>query len=1117
MLHQLRAKWPLAVVCLLVASIAWGQASAGSITGAVTDPTGAVVVGASVELTNVATNTRRVITTNEAGLYNLPQLQPGTYNLRVETAGFKAQERAGINLQVGQVARIDFTLEVGNVTEVVEVTGGAPLLQSETTEIGTVIENQRILDLPLNGRNYLQLASLIPGATTDGPSSSQGQQRMGGARNEFSMNVSGQRVHFNHYSLDGLENTDPNFNTYLFLPSLDALQEFKVESGLFQAEYGRAIAQINVSTRGGTNEFHGAFFEFLRNAELDAKNFFDNPNNPIPPFKRNQFGFMVGGPVIKNKLFFMGNYEGLRERRAVTNTSSMPRLSDRAGDFSGLRNSDGSLRQIFDPASRVIGPGPTGVNTVVSSTPFLNNMIPANRVNSTSATVLKEFYPTPNQGAADQISQNFLSNESARIDNDQYTVRVDWSQNDVSNWFFRFSESNELEYRPFVVPGQGNNVDTDPYQAVLANTRLFGTNMVNEIRGGVSRLSNGNIQTRANEDDVVSRLGIGGVANNPLFWGIPVFQINNYSTVGECNDCPFVNWDTVFQLKDDLSWTTGKHNLKIGTDLRRTRYNQIGAVVPRGRFTFNGQFTSSKETTTTTSGYSVADFLLGHISNSEGQVGAPIAAFRTHYIALYVQDTWKLTPKLTLNLGLRWEDEPPYYDKHDAIVNFDFRWDHSFQPIPVRLGEGDPNEGSQGFSWPAEVGYVRDGRFGRRAGVNDPNDFGPRIGLAYRVTDKTVIRTGAGIYYVRDIGNAVFDVVRNAPFTTRAAEPANNLVPNQTYARPFTRTATPSFLLINQHGERSSYVNQWTFGVQQQLTEHMSLEVTYLGSSGVKLRRLTSYNTPPPGPGDQSARRPFPIYGVFQNMNAPSHSSYHALQARLQHRFSKGLTVLSSFAWSKSIDNGSGIRTTDGDPLTPSNNYNLDAERGMSAFHFGRRWTTSWLYELPFGKNSSSAALRHIAGGWQIGGIFTLQDGFPATAACGSGSNAFQNGGGGCYPDVVASAGSVNLDRSAQTIDRFFNTEAFVDRLPGGEQFRYGNSARNTIIGPGIINWDASISKTFPISEPMRLEFRAEFFNAANHPIFGQPGPTLRSPNYGKLTSIRIDARTTQFGLKLYF
>jgi hypothetical protein len=1091
----------LFAIVLALSPLVRAQAPTGQITGTVTDPSGAVVSGATVTATNNATNARRQTATNEDGLFSLPALPPGNYQLQVEASGFPKQVTEGLELQVGQVARVDFALRIGNVSETVQVSGAAPMLQSETAELGTVIENKRIVDLPLNGRNYLQLASLAPGATTNGPASSQGQQRMGGARNSFALNVAGQRVHYNHYTLDGVENTDPNFNTYLILPSIDALQEFKVESGIFQAEYGRAIAQINVTTKSGTNAIHGAAFEFLRNSQLDAKNYFDRGNQPIPPFKRNQFGVTIGGPLKKDRIFWLFSYEGLRERKALTSTGLLPNEMQRAGDFSNLSV------QLVDPLTKVIQN-----NQVVSSTPFPGNRVPANRISPLSSKILNDFYPLPNISAPN----NFINNEGRRSDSNQYNGRLDFIESTNSSWFFRYSQADDPQYLPTFIPGMGNNVQIEAKQPVLANTRLFGVNKVNEFRFAVNRFISQNIQTRANTTNIVQELGIPGLDTSiPLFWGVPFFQISGFSSVGECNDCPFVNWNTSFQVKDDFSWTAGRHQIKFGGEFRRVRYNQIGAVVPRGRFTFNGQY----------SNVPMADFLLGFMSSSEGQVGAPIANYRSSYYGLYVQDAWKVTDKLTLNLGLRYEAEPPYYDKHDAIVNIDYAWDNSHDPIFVRAGTGDVLEGSPKFPVEPPFQLVRDGRFGRRAYKSDWNDFAPRIGLAYQLSPGTIIRSGAGIYYVRDIGNAVFDIVRNIPFTIRQNEVANSLTPNLSWDRPFTQTGAPTFILANQFDEPTSWVGQWSLGVQRELTKNMSLEVSYLGSTGVHLRRLQTYNSAPPGPGSTNSRRPFTyLNGNIQTMTAASHSTYNALLVRLQHRFYNGFTLLSSYSYSKSIDNGSGVRTTDGDALTPSNNYNLNAERGRSAFDFRQRWTNSFVYELPFGKGkrwlNGNAFANAVIGGWQIGGIITLQAGFPNSIFCGPGN--WQNNDTTCYADATGL--KPELPRGEQDPSRWFNLDAFTNRLgiPNNRpqditQYRYGNAGRNVLDGPGIIAVDASVTKTWTLYEGYRLEFRGEAFNLPNHPLWGQPNTSPGSPTYGVIGGTRIDPRDIQLALKLIF
>lgn len=1086
------------------------QTPSGEISGVISDSNGSVVAGVRITLTNSATNAVREVQSNDSGLYAIPALPPGIYTLKVEKAGFRAVERRNIEVLVGSANRIDVTLEVGEMTNTVEITGGAPVLQSENASIGTVIENRSIVELPLNGRNYLQLTSLIPGATTNGPSSSQGKQRMGGQRNSFALNVSGQRIHFNHYSLDGIENTDLNFNSYMLLPSVDALQEFKVESGLFDAEYGRAIAQVNVSTKSGTNQFHGTLFEFLRNSALDAKNYFDRPNEPIPPFKRNQYGATVGGPVIlpkfngRDRLFFLFNWEGLRERKALTRTPALPLTAWRNGDFSGGAT-------IYDPATRVFD---SAGNVIRAPTPFPNNRIPENRIHPVSKKLLA-FFPLPQ---AERTGANFVNNEARRVDADQYTYRIDFTESSKSTWFFRHSISRELGYDPFSIPDMGINTDTDVQQGVVANTRTFGSNKVNDVRFGLSRLVNAHISPRANTVNVVKELGINLPSDNPLYWGVPNIVITGLDGLGEESDAPFINYDTTIQLVDNFSWTLGAHSWKFGGELRRVRYNQIGGVVTRGRFTFDGRYTNNGARTGATGGHAFADFLLGDFNRSEAQIGAPIANFRSNYFALYLQDNWKITPRLTLNYGLRWENDQPFRDKYDAIVNIDFRWDNSMEPVYVRAGEGDAFEGNPAFRLAPDVKYVRDGRFGDRAYQNDLNDFAPRLGIAYQFGPKTVLRAGAGIYYVRDIGNATFDIVRNAPFTIRRDEPAESFRPNLSFEQPFARTGAPTFILINQFGERTSYVAQWSFGLQRQLTGDMTVEATYFGSAGVKLRRLTSYNNPEPSqrPNTNDAR-PFPKFGSFQVMNAPSHSSYHALYLKAQRRFSRGLTFLSSFSWSKSIDNGSGIRTSDGDSLTPSNNYDLELERGLSAFDFRRRWTSSWVWELPVGKGKRLLGDNRLAdfvlGGWQLGGILTLQDGFPFTVQCGPGN--IQNGGGICYPDSTGA--DPNLPRSRQTRTRFFNTDAYVDRIPATGNFRYGSTARNSVIGPGIISFDASANKKFNLTESKYVEFRTEVFNLPNHPIWNPPGAQLRTANYGVINSTRIDSRQIQFALKLVF
>ncbi len=1094
------------------------QAPTAEITGTIADSSGAPISGAAVTVTNPATNQTRATKTTDAGIYVFPTLPPGVYNLKAESSGFSSQVRNGLELQVGQVARLDFSLTVGSVSEVVEVRGGAPVLETETANIGAVVENRRIVELPLNGRNYLQLVSLIPGATTNARPPGVAQLRMGGARSDFTVSVSGQRLAFNRYTLDGIENTDVNFASYLLLPSIDALQEFKVESGVFQAEFGRGTSQVNVSTRGGANQFHGVLFEFARNAVFDARNYFDAPGREIPAFKRNQFGFTVSGPVTipkivngKDKLFFMANYEGLRERKGLTQVATVALPQQRTGDFSALP------RGIFDPATRAYGAG--GQVTAVS--PFPGNVIPSSRLSPVTTAVFQKYVPAPN--GATSIDGGFYVNSEGRNSNgDQLTARTDFLRTSNDSWFFRFSRNKDTGYVPAILPDQGNNVDVLVHHGVLADTRVIGANKVNEARFGLVYLSAANIQRRAFTENAVAQLGIRDIpgATVPLWYGVPVFNVTGFSLIGDCSDCPWNGWNTSLQFLDAFTWTRGKHSLKIGGDFRRVRFNNAVPGRARGRFGFDGRFTQNPLAAVRSStGSAVADFLLEGINNSETLVGSPVSNFRNFHLGLYVQDAWKVSQKLTVNLGLRYENEPPWVDKYDAIVNMDYRWDHSITPAFVRAGTGDLYEGNPALQAPTTVAQVRDGRFGRHLAEWRKTDFAPRLGIAYMLTPKTVIRSGAGIYWVREISNSDFEVVRNPPFSAQRGEPAAFEIPNLNFQRPFAQpVSVPTFALAVQFKEPTAYVGQWSWGLQRQLTEDTMVEATYIGAAGNHLRRMQIYNQAPPGPGDIQARRPFPQLGTVQTVTGASHSTYHALQLKMQRRFSKGLTVLGSFSYGKSIDNGSQIRNTATETLTPSNDYDLRLERGLSGFDFRRRWTTSWLYELPVGRGrrylgGANRAVDAFVGGWQFGGILTFQDGFPVTAYCGGGL--IQNGGGVCYPDATGAA--VRLPKSEQTVRRFFNTGAFVDRQAGGAPFRFGNVARNSLPAPGIANWDCSINKMFRLSEHGRLEFRAEAFNLPNHPIFGPPGGTLRTANFGVITSTAVDSRQMQLALKLSF
>jgi hypothetical protein len=1110
-----RAFAGLIVACF--SAVTDAQITSAEITGTITDSAGAVVAGATVTATNPATNTQRTATTSGAGVFNLTALPPGVYSVRVERQGFSSQVRTGLELQVAQVARLDLTLQVGSVSEVIEVQGGAPLIETDNTSLGTVIENQRILDLPLNGRNYLQLAALTPGATTAAPASFVMGLRQGGTRSLFTLTVSGQRILFNRYLLDGLENTSPNWQSYIFLPSLDALQEFKVESGITPAEYGKNATQINVTTKSGTNDFHGTAWEFLRNSFFDARNYFNPRGTAQPPFKRNQFGFTFGGPVLipkvingRNRLFFMVNYEGLRERKALVQPATVPPSAWIEGDFSAVTT------PIYDYRTRLLN---SAGNAIVSSTPFPGNRIPANLLQQISQRYMRDWMPRVSATTA--AANNFVNTEGRPTDNDQQNARFDWVQTNSSSMFFRYSHSGEIQYNPTPIPQHGTNVTVQAHQGLLAHTMVIGANKVNEFRAGVSRFENANVPPQAGIRNVVQELGIPLDSSIPLYWGVPNVTFGGgFTLAGNSADSPFINFDTLIQANNNFAWTTGKHSMKFGGEITRTRFNQLGGVTTRGRFSVNGQYSSAGPAgSPIVSAHNIADWMQGAFSVSESQSGVPLANYRNWYFAFYFQDNWKVTRKLNVNIGLRWEDYTPWIDKFDHISNFEMKWDNSVFPTLVRAGKGDPYEGGPYCcNPPSSLPFVRDGRRGRGIQKNRLDSWAPRLGITYLLSPSTVLRTGAGIYYVQEIQNKNFEVVRHPPFTVRRNETANNLIPNLTWQKlSVIESNIPSLFFGHEYDVSRPRVAQWSFGIQQQLSGHISLEANYLGASGQYLEGAGTFNIARPGPGAINPRRPFPIFGgTGAWIEGAYHSTYHALQAKFQHRPKYGFNLLTAFTWGKSIDDLSAYRIQFGDSGI-ADMYNKRDSRGLSAFDFRTNLTNSLLYQLPFGRGAKylpnvSRAANTLVGGWQLGTIVTLVSGFPLSAVCGSA--AVQNGDGACRPDNFGR--NANLARGQQDPSRWFDTTAFINRHPGAE-FRFGHTGRNTLIGPGVINWDFSLLKDIRFNERHGLELRWEVFNLANHPLFDIPGGTVGAPNFGVVSATKIDNRQMQVALRYAF
>jgi carboxypeptidase family protein len=1096
-----------AVLLLTTTADARAQGT-GEITGTVSDSSGGVVPGVSVTVTNDATGAERHAITNEAGVYSAPALPPGSYTLVVELPGFQTQTRRNLVLQVQQVARADFKLGLGAVSESLEVTAGTTLLATEDSTVGQVIDNKRIVELPLNGRNYLQLAALTPGVNINSSPSAGATSFQGGQRARQQITINGQRGQFNHFTLDGVENTDPNFNTYILLPSLDALQEFKVQSATYPAEYGFGITQINVTTKSGTNRLRGSLFEYLRNERLDAKNFFDSKTAPIPPFTRNQYGGTAGGPIMRNRLFFFGNYEGLREDKALTASSTVPSLALRSGDFTGRR-------PIYDPATRTLQPDGT-----ITAQQFPGNRIPASRIDP-KTTLAMQFWPEANLAGT---GRNFLSNESRGVDGDQWLARVDLVQSDQVSWYGRASWAKDREYSPSAFPGQGTWTNSRPDQVLLANTWVLGRNLVSSSRFGWSRFDNLVVGVNSYVKDVNGELmqiqGL-NLGNDPAFWGLPTFGVTGYTGFGDRTNI-YLTHNNIFEIGDDLSWVRGKHLMKMGFSVKRIHYNQLGNQFALGGFDFDGTATENPAARPGT-GDPMADFLLGITSQSYTAVQPADAQLRSTYSAGYFADSWRILPALTIDLGLRYEYLTPFRDLNDQSVNL--AGIETGDPILVRAsnqGNGrDPYEGQTVRFTRAPL--VRDGRMGPGLVNPDRNNWAPRVGIAYSASQKMVVRAGFGVFYnMIDLGNSIFDMARTLAGLRRDF-PNRDFPDLQLSSRPFHTGASAGIvplaqplILANAPEMRSSYVNQWSANVQRALTSDLSVDIGYVGSRSYNLKKVTGYNNPLPGPGSIDARRPYQQFGWIQYPNSIGSGRYHAFQVKAEQRLRKGFTALSSYTLGKSMDDTSGVRPGGGDTLFVNNPWcNTVCEWGRSSFDVRHRWVTSALVELPVGRGRRfGSGLPAIAdafiGGWQIGGILTLESGLPTTPNAGRDTT---NIGTGAGNRPALTGVDPNLPSGERTVDRFFRTEAFAQP----PLYTFGEAGRNIVEGPGIINLDASLTKRFSMGGTRDVEFRAEVFNAANHPIFGFPDTNLLSATYGRLTSTRIDSRQIQLALRFRF
>jgi len=1226
---------------LLNATPLRAQVDTGTILGTVTDTSGAAVRGANVTMVNEGTNATLATTTGSNGEYKFTPVKIGSYRLSASYQGFQTIAQKNVTVNVGENVVADFVLKPGNITETIEVAATTPVLETQDASVGQVVDTRSVNTLPLNGRNFTFLAQLAAGVNTP-----QADTRGNAASGAFSAN--GLRPAQNNYLLDGIDNNSDtvdflNGTNYVVLPPLDAVQEFKVQTSDFSAEFGRSgAAVLNATIKSGTNNFHGAAWEFFRNDKLDAADFFENAHSIAKgELRQNQFGFTAGGPVVipkvfngRNKVFFFGDYEGLRRVQGTVLTGSVPSAAERASGYTNLQDiiaaQTGTVTDalnrvmpvgtILDPATTRAVPGgfvrdpfgtcgaaPAGFTFTVANCGL--NMIPAGRLDPNAISLLN-LYPNPTTSAANSLFSNFASSPKLFEHRNAFDSRVDFNFNDNNQLFYRFSLADDPQFIPGIFGGvadgggfQQGTQTANAQQSALGYTHAFSPSLINEVRAGLNYLHTTRVSPSANVlTDIPSQFGIQGIPQLKENGGLPAFGINGLTNLGSNAFLPSDEVSSTFQITDDVTKILGKHTFKMGIEWQHVKFSTLQPPWSRGEFDYNGDYTTIPNNNVGNTGR--AEFLLTPTASTVGGVNfvggaTDIRASNIaetdngkNYYGGYVNDDWKVTPKLTVNLGVRYDFFGLVYEHHHNQANF-VPAAASPTGTPLYIIPPGPNSGNLSPSFLSLLttdGITLDvtNKFGSGLGNSQNTNFAPRLGFAYQVNPKLVVRGGFGLFY-NGFENRGYspNIGENYPFQFQFNFPEPNA--NTPITFPGCATAGPGNsgtfetgfsctplnpLLVNANGlgllgiqfnYKTPYTISNNLTVQYQLTPSMSIQAGYVSSLAHHLEVFpnTSNAVSTILPANATAQNfiPFPDFGRNPSYAATEgNSNYHSLQTKLEKQFSNGLTFLGTYTWSKVLTDADDLLNGGSSQNSAGGNVNgyrapgipgfgIKADYGLASFDIRNVFHFSGGYELPFGKGKhfmtdASGVVNKLVGGWSINWSSTFQGGQPIALGCPTQTAA----GIACGALFTGQPLKLGLHTDANGLLSFYgNPAAFtqpcalgaggvpIPGSPAGCLPLTGTAALGGVTkveGPGFHRADISFFKDLPINERFRLQFRAEFFNIANHPNFNAPNfggngvvaisnsGNYNSSTFGEIGSTRdapYDPRQIQFALKLYY